>query len=629
MSELATFTDPLVLDDGIAAGLLVVDRSKVRPSHPLLGAAARLHSTARERCAVHLDLASAVTDPTLQVRHRALATAGKDADLAARLATACTLATERGATPEAEELAAEALRLTPHADHAYRERLLVLASCHLEAGDLPRARAVLRDRIADFPAGPERARAHLLLAAASDGRAEEAELELVLLEAGDNAELRAAAMTRRAVLLAVYQVERLAEADELAQAALQAVPSYRADLQQHAVSALAWTRVLRGRPVDDLRSSGELEQSGVSQYEGSVDRPFGVRLAFRGELAQARAVISQLQRRAEDLGDVRSGVAASIQLCEVELRAGDLVIAARVLDELDGWSAVPELRCATARMHAVHAAIYGEPAGATRWADAVAHSAEADRSTWDDLEALRARGIAALLEEDWTSAARLLGSVWDYTVNERIDDPGAFPVAADLVEALVLRNDAVGASAVSERLLRLASDQRHPWGTVTAQRCEASSRLTSDLDGAVEMLVDAAASYARLGLSFDSARTLLFAGRALRRAGKKAAARHTLAATEAAFAAAGCIGWAAAAAKELTRVSGRRPAGESQLTPSEQRVAELVVQGLANKEIAAQLFISVYTVEAHLSHAYAKLGVRSRAALSRKIGSVTPTPSRP
>ena len=45
---------------------------------------------------------------------------------------------------------------------------------------------------------------------------------------------------------------------------------------------------------------------------------------------------------------------------------------------------------------------------------------------------------------------------------------------------------------------------------------------------------------------------------------------------------------------------------------SEQRVAELVARGVSNKEIAAQLFVSVYTVEAHLSTAYAKLGVRSR-----------------
>ena len=51
----------------------------------------------------------------------------------------------------------------------------------------------------------------------------------------------------------------------------------------------------------------------------------------------------------------------------------------------------------------------------------------------------------------------------------------------------------------------------------------------------------------------------------------------------------------------------------------EQRVVELAADGLSNKEIAARLVVSVHTVEVHLSHAYAKLGVRSRAELARRI----------
>jgi DNA-binding CsgD family transcriptional regulator len=386
---------------------------------------------------------------------------------------------------------------------------------------------------------------------------------------------------------------------------------------------------MRGHPIDDLRALGRLEPSGVRLVEGSIDRPFGVRLAFRGELEQARAVFSQIRRRAEDLGDVRLGVGVTIQLCEAELRAGDLVAAARVLDELDGWSALPEIKIATARLHALHAAMQGEPAEAIRWADTVADADEDDCPVWDRLETVRTRGIVALLAEDWNSAARLLMSVWDHTVSEGIDDPGAFPVAADLVEALVAGNDAAGASAVSERLLRLAIDQGHPWGTVTAKRCAAAQRLASDLDGAAAALVESAIAYGRLGFGFDRARTLLFAGRALRRGGKRTAARRALEQAETLFAAGGSAGWAAAARKELAQVSGRRSGGENELTPSEQRVVDLVTHGLSNKEIAAQLFVSVYTVEAHLKHAYAKLGVRSRGQLTRLTGGVAEAASRP
>jgi DNA-binding NarL/FixJ family response regulator len=66
-------------------------------------------------------------------------------------------------------------------------------------------------------------------------------------------------------------------------------------------------------------------------------------------------------------------------------------------------------------------------------------------------------------------------------------------------------------------------------------------------------------------------------------------------------------------------VSARRPQPSGELTPAEWRVAELAGDGLANKEIAQALFVSVKTVEGHLSHVYAKLGVRSRAQLARRL----------
>jgi len=75
--------------------------------------------------------------------------------------------------------------------------------------------------------------------------------------------------------------------------------------------------------------------------------------------------------------------------------------------------------------------------------------------------------------------------------------------------------------------------------------------------------------------------------------------------------------WAERAAAELARIPGRgRAAGG--LTETERRVAELVAQGLSNKEVAAQLFVSVRAVEANLSRIYAKLGIRSRSELAAR-----------
>jgi DNA-binding NarL/FixJ family response regulator len=63
------------------------------------------------------------------------------------------------------------------------------------------------------------------------------------------------------------------------------------------------------------------------------------------------------------------------------------------------------------------------------------------------------------------------------------------------------------------------------------------------------------------------------------------------------------------------------PAGE--LTPAERRVASLAAEGLANKEIAQTLVVTVNTVEYHLRNVYAKLGVRSRAQLASRLVAVT------
>ena len=103
-----------------------------------------------------------------------------------------------------------------------------------------------------------------------------------------------------------------------------------------------------------------------------------------------------------------------------------------------------------------------------------------------------------------------------------------------------------------------------------------------------------------------------------RRALERAAARRALEEAESRFERLGTPLWAARAREELARIGGR--AGGGGLTPAERRVAELASRGSSNKEIAAALFISVHTVEVHLSRVYAKLGVHSRARLARELG---------
>jgi DNA-binding CsgD family transcriptional regulator len=68
------------------------------------------------------------------------------------------------------------------------------------------------------------------------------------------------------------------------------------------------------------------------------------------------------------------------------------------------------------------------------------------------------------------------------------------------------------------------------------------------------------------------------------------------------------------------RAAGARPrrralSGVASLTPSELRVAEMAAEGMKNKEIAQGLFVTLRTVEMHLSNAYGKLAISSRDQL--------------
>ena len=102
--------------------------------------------------------------------------------------------------------------------------------------------------------------------------------------------------------------------------------------------------------------------------------------------------------------------------------------------------------------------------------------------------------------------------------------------AAHLVEALVEVGAQDEAIAVTARLRELSEQQQHPWGRASARRCEAVVQLATRPydERAARALAGAAEDYARLGLRFDCARSLLSLGRAERRFKKWGPAREAL-----------------------------------------------------------------------------------------------------
>ena len=136
------------------------------------------------------------------------------------------------------------------------------------------------------------------------------------------------------------------------------------------------------------------------------------------------------------------------------------------------------------------------------------------------------------------------------------------------------------------------------------------------------LLVDAAAALHRSDARLEEAKALAELGAALRRANRRTDARDPL--RRALDLAVHCGATPVAdLAREELRAVGVRPRraerGVSALTPSELRVARMAADGLGNRAIAQALFVTVKTVEIHLSSCYRKLAVPSRAELAAAL----------
>jgi DNA-binding CsgD family transcriptional regulator len=133
------------------------------------------------------------------------------------------------------------------------------------------------------------------------------------------------------------------------------------------------------------------------------------------------------------------------------------------------------------------------------------------------------------------------------------------------------------------------------------------------------LLQEAVAVLRGSGAVLEHARALVDLGAALRRAGRRPDSIVSLREGLNLAHACGAAALAARARAEL-RTAGARPRrdalhGRDALTASELRTAQLAAEGRTNREIAQALFVSLRTVETHLTHAYQKLGIQSRDEL--------------
>jgi DNA-binding CsgD family transcriptional regulator len=152
----------------------------------------------------------------------------------------------------------------------------------------------------------------------------------------------------------------------------------------------------------------------------------------------------------------------------------------------------------------------------------------------------------------------------------------------------------------------------------------------------IELLRQAVRVLEGSGARLEHARAMADLGAALRRAGQRADSREVLQVALDLAHRCGAIALTERTRTELVAAGGRPRrlvlSGLDSLTPSERRVAQLAADGMSNREIAQNLFITTRTVEGHLTHAYEKLAITSReqlpAALAPPGGTATaPAPT--
>jgi DNA-binding CsgD family transcriptional regulator len=189
----------------------------------------------------------------------------------------------------------------------------------------------------------------------------------------------------------------------------------------------------------------------------------------------------------------------------------------------------------------------------------------------------------------------------------------------DRIESAVHAEQHETARVWIDEVDRFAEATGQPWAAAAAAHGRALLAAAGGED-AQPAFETALTLHARSPRIFDQARTELAFGEYLRRTRRRVAAREHLRAALQTFEDLRATPWVERAGQEL-RASGesarrRDETAPVELTPTELQVARLVQQGMSNREVAAQLFVSPRTVDFHLRNVFTKAGVSSRTELA-------------
>ena len=612
------------LDAARAAGLIEVTAAALTFRHPLIRAAVHHAAPLALRRAVHLALALALDAPGQGDRRAwqlAAAAAGPDEEIAAALETAAGQIRERGGGTGALAWYQRAAELST--DLAAKARRLTLAAeAATGSGDLDQAAALAAQGLGlaatDAAAGHDAEQAQLaaralqVQATVAFMRGDPAAAHRRLVEAS---ELGAAVDEEQANALLIEAVHAgwYAGEDELAEGVTRLEGQWQ---QQTPLERLLLRAVapIIGRPADRSDPGGVLAEARAAAAGNAPSLVLICGLALLlGQDEVAQQIGGELSRELRTAGQI--GWLPSVLFYSGSAQAY-------------GGRHEEALRCVTEGLR------LARDTGQQRWIDALAEpiallaAARGDEQLCHQLtaEAL-SRASRPAWSVPWTASAlglldlglgraeSALARLETLAEGRRFFHIPATRSTPDLVEAAVRLGRPEAAAEPLALFETWSRNTGRRWTKALVHRCRAL------LDGDQDLFHAAIALHEQDHRPFDEARTRLLYGEWLRRGKRKADARTQLSAALEIFERIGAVPWAERTRTELaaTGTTGRAPDhGLSvSLTPQELQIVRLAAQGLSNKDIAAQLFLSSRTVGHHLYKAYPKLGVASRAELGR------------
>lgn len=615
-----------LLEDAEREGIVAIDGHWLRFAHPLLAWGVYAGADPVQRRAMHRRLAEIIDDPELRARHLALAATHGDAHTLEALDVAAEEAQTRGAPAAAAELLDLALRLGADAP----EHRIRLARCYFNAGDAQQARNILESTIDATPPSPTRAEALTLLGAIETIERSHA----AAAEAFDRALVEAASNTVLAVQIliplsfALYNTGRHADAARRADDAVaEAIRLGQPDLVSAALSMQALLRFWLGDGVDErgLRQAPAVEDQSSAVpivYRPAMHR--AMLLSFTGQLHSARNEYFSIRTRCVERGEESDLNFLAFHSVLNEVWRGDFAAATLLAEDrveqamqFDG-----DLHLGAALiMRAACAAYTGHEDDARRDAGQALTMVGGSDSTILTGWPTATLGFLEVSLGNYSDAldvmAPLLARFARTPAATEIYVASYLPDAA---EALIALDRPIEAEPLVDALERNGRRLDRAWMLAVGARCRAMLSATrGDLKDASLNAERAMVEHERLPMPFECARTLLLVGQLQRRHRQREKSAVTLRQALDAFEELGTPLWANRVRAELARVNVGVREQSALLTPSEQRVAELVASGMTNREVAATLFISPKTVEVNLSRIYRKLGIRSRTQLGHMI----------